>query len=127
MTMFGPSQMPTRHRRQRGETGTHAEMVSGRVELTGLVWRPLGWELAHAAFRTLVLVAAVLGFRATGAGLTTAGCSPWSAPNSFSIPCSSPPPGCLRRSLRVLMVYAGYGLARHASRQDSKMAAAQCL
>ena len=38
-------------------------MVNGRVELTGLVWRPLGWELAHAAFRTLVLVAAVMGFR----------------------------------------------------------------
>jgi len=33
------------------------------VELTGLAWRPLGWELTHAAFRSMVLLAAVMGFR----------------------------------------------------------------
>jgi hypothetical protein len=27
----------------------------------------------------------------------------------------------------MLIVYAGYGLAHHTSRQDSKIAAAQCL
>ena len=41
---------------------THAAMVNGRMELTGLAWRPLGWELAHGIFRTLVLVAAMIGF-----------------------------------------------------------------
>ena len=105
---------------------TRAEMVNGRVELTGLVWRPLLWELAHAAFRTLVLVAALSGFRnrreiddpwllaVLGAEFvvytvffpTTRLLAPFSA---------------------VLMVYAGYGLARHTSRQDSKMPVAPCL
>jgi hypothetical protein len=33
----------------------------------------------------------------------------------------------LALSSAVLMIYAGYGLARHTSRQDSKMAASPCL
>ena len=89
---------------------THAEIVNGRVELTGLAWRPLGWELTHAALRSLVLLAAVMGFRhrrgiddhwllvALGAELavytvffpTTRLLAPFSA---------------------MLMIYAGYGLA----------------
>jgi hypothetical protein len=104
--IFAPVMLP----RNAKSPDTHAEIVNGRVELTGLAWRPLGWELTHAALRSLVLLAAVMGFRhrrgiddhwllvALGAELavytvffpTTRLLAPFSA---------------------MLMIYAGYGLA----------------
>lgn len=111
--IFAPVLLP----RNAKSPDTRAEMVNGRVELTGLVWRPLGWELTHAAFRTLVLVAAVMGFRrrrgiddhwllvVLGAELavytvffpTTRLLAPFSA---------------------MLMIYAGYGLALYTRQRE---------
>ena len=80
------------------------------MELTGLAWRPLSWELTHGAFRTVVLVAAIVGFSrrrdiddrwllvVLGAEL---------AVNVTFFPTTR----LLAPFTAMLMVYAGYGLA----------------
>jgi hypothetical protein len=40
---------------------THAAMVDGRMEITGVVYRPRAWDLGYALFRALVLIGAVTG------------------------------------------------------------------
>ena len=40
---------------------THAAMVGGRMEISGVVYRPLAWDLGYALFRALVLIGAVTG------------------------------------------------------------------
>jgi TRAP-type C4-dicarboxylate transport system permease small subunit len=87
-------------------------LVNGRVELTGLVWRPLGWELAHALFRTLVLLAAVAGFRhrrrLEDRWLLAVLAAEFTVYTVFF-----PTTRLLAPFTAMLMVYAGYGLARH--------------
>jgi hypothetical protein len=120
--VFAPLVLP----RNAKSPGTHADLVNGRVELTGLVWRPLGWELAHAAFRTLVLVAAMLGFR-NRRGIDDRWLLAVLGAEFVVYTVFFPTTRLLAPFSAVLMVYAGYGLARHTLRQDSKMATAQCL
>ena len=89
---------------------THAAMIDGRMELTGLAWRPLGWELAHAAFRTLVLIAAVIGLRRRRAiddrWLLVVLGAELAVHVAFF-----PTTRLLAPFTAMLMVYAGYGLA----------------
>lgn len=42
---------------------THVAMIDGRMELTGVERRPWAWEVLHASFRSIVLVAAIAGLR----------------------------------------------------------------
>ena len=120
--IFAPVVLP----RNAKSPGTHADVVNGRVELTGLVWRPLGWELTHATFRALVFVAAVLGFR-NRRGIDDRWLLAVLGAEFVVYTVFFPTTRLLSSFSAVLMVYAGYGLARHTSRQDSKMAAAPCL
>ena len=115
--IFAPVVLP----RNAKSPGTHADMVNGRVELTGLVWRPLGWDLAHAAFRALVLVAAVSGFR-NRRGIDDRWLLAVLGAEFVVYTVFFPTTRLLSPFSAVLMVYAGYSLARHTSRQDSKMA-----
>ena len=120
--IFAPVVLP----RNAKSPGTHADVVNGRVEFTGLVWRPLGWELTHATFRALVFVAAVLGFR-NRRGIDDRWLLAVLGAEFVVYTVFFPTTRLLSSFSAVLMVYAGYGLARHTSRQDSKMAAAPCL
>ena len=108
--IFAPVMLP----RNAKSPGTRAELVNGRVELTGLVRRPLVWELAHAAFRTLVLVAAVMGFRHRR-GLDDQWLLAVLAAEFAVYTLFFPTTRLLAPFSAVLMVYAGYGLARHTS------------
>ena len=119
--IFAPVMLP----RNAKSPETRAELVNGRVELTGLVWRPLGWELTHAVFRTLALAAAVMGFRYRR-GLDDQWLLAMLAAEFAVYTLFFPTTRLLAPFSAVLMIYAGYGLAGHTSRQDSKMAAAQC-
>jgi hypothetical protein len=42
---------------------THAALIDGRMQLTGVERRPWTWDLMHTAFRSLVLVGAIAGLR----------------------------------------------------------------
>jgi hypothetical protein len=42
---------------------THAAMADGRMEITGVVYRPLAWDRGFALFRGVVLLGAVIGLR----------------------------------------------------------------
>jgi hypothetical protein len=107
-SIFAPVMLP----RNAKSPGTRAELVNGRVELTGLVWRPLGWELAHAVFRTLVLVAAMMGFRQRR-GLDDRWLLAVLVAEFTVYTIFFPTTRLLAPFSAVLMVYAGYGLARH--------------
>ena len=120
--IFAPVILP----RNAKSPDTHAELVNGRVELTGLVWRPVGWELTHALFRTLVLVAAGIGFRHRR-GLDDRWLLAVLAAEFTVYTLFFPTTRLLAPFNALLMVYAGYGLAHHTPRQDSKISAAQCL
>ena len=106
--IFAPVMLP----RNAKSPGTRAELVNGRVELTGLVWRPLGWELAHGVFRTLVLVAAMMGFRQRR-GLDDRWLLAVLVAEFTVYTMFFPTTRLLAPFSAVLMVYAGYGLARH--------------
>ena len=106
--IFAPVMLP----RNAKSPNTHAALVNGRVELTGLVWRPRVWELIHATFRTLVLVAAVTGFfhrrSLDDHWLLAVLAAEFTVYTVFF-----PTTRLLAPFSAVLMVYAGYGLARH--------------
>ncbi|MGH9310203.1 MAG: hypothetical protein ACRD1U_12560 [Vicinamibacterales bacterium] len=42
---------------------THAAMIDGRMQLTGVERRPWTWEVLHTSFRSIVLFAAIAGLR----------------------------------------------------------------
>ena len=108
--IFAPVMLPRNAR----SPDTRAELVNGRVELTGLVWRPLWWELTHAAFRTLVIFAAVMGFRHRR-GLDDQWLLAVLAAEFTVYTVFFPTTRLLAPFSAMLMVYAGYGLARHTS------------
>jgi hypothetical protein len=108
--IFAPVLLP----RNAKSPETRAELVNGRVELTGLVRRPLVWELTHAVFRALVLVAAVMGFRHRrrfdDQWLLAVLAAEFAVYTLFF-----PTTRLLAPFNAMLMVYAGYGLARYTS------------
>ena len=120
--IFAPVIVP---RNAKSQT-THAELVNGRVELTGLAWRPISWELAHAVFRAVMLIAAIMGFRYRR-GLDDHWLLAVLAAEFAVYTVFFPTTRLLAPFSAVLMVYAGYGLARHTAVRDGKIAVAQCL
>jgi hypothetical protein len=89
---------------------THAAMADGRMQITGMVRRPLAWDLGYAVFRAVVLFAAVLGLTRRR-GLDDAWLLVVIGAELAVLVLFFPTTRLLAQLAAMQMLYAGHGLA----------------